>query len=1196
CSGIAANLLLSANFCEKCDGYYYSSACIQCVTNTVLTSSDAACERCAGGIGNYNLRGYPVATGKCQSVSCSSTTSTECGSCNGYWPNGIACTATSCSLVASTIIVEAECNGCENRIWIFGACTETTDCSTATAINTAAFATDCGHAWQTACDTVDCNNLASLTTPLLCGACHNRKFVVGTGCLVIDCLTDALTTQEACYGCRRLGVHWSGTCVVADCSTVVSGSTVDLCNACEGYWYDSGACNGNGLADCTGTASQQLCNACWAIADAGTADTCDSIIAAECPRCHHMYVNAQSTCVVHTRNTIPDTKEICDQTMEYKWDGTNCVAMASDDCTKNLFLSFLSSQEMCTGCMDTTWTAGGGTGFCLDLDCTASPDIAEAQAYCDRCAAKKKNRFWNTNTCDVVSCATLAGLVSGACLSCPAAQHDGNDCVAIDCAKHPMDTSTRCNACTTASSPLYWANGTPTCITCMENCLVCGTNGCTSCKLDYYWDPTTWSCKACSSGLPTTAPECNNCVSKVFEASLCKDCPINCVSCSSTTSCDQCTDGKVWSNGACVDCYYKEKSICEACSSVAESRYFKNTMCYTCYSTMVFLSSDECDRCGLFVNGNSRAKFWKSDSDGCLDCPTACLGCSSTTTCDICPAAMYFNDVSFACENCIAYCDSCSSLKDCSDCGDGRFFVSTPATCSDCPNGCKTCSSGTLCSTCYSSKYWDANALICQLCINNCATCETASPCTLCDPGYYLNVVAGVTTCSLCSSNCQICTDDKTCLTCNANFCINSANECLATSQFCSTCDADSGAITHSCKTCIDYHKLELCVVCPLNCLICSDATMCTLCDSSFYLISGTCSACSLHCLECTSATTCSKCIDRYYFDSTTTLCAACPANCDKCSAKETCDTCLTSSYYFDDVSKSCAMCMGNCLKCSDGVSCSLCKDATFYDTKGKTCSSCPGYCNRCINSKSCTECMDGTMWEETTVTCKKCGENCEKCLDLITCLKCDDQSYLDTTVTPVICTKCSTKIPNCEECFLYANVVYCTDCYNDYIVQDDRLACINCQSNCLKCVDPRAFCEECDASNYLSVDKEICSAGRCFFCASNEKSCTDLFSASNFTMGGCEGLGVTGSCWITSTKKTEEIGDGFYNRTCKQDPCLIDAQNMMCKTSNTTGETICERCCVEDGCNFGSISSALTIMSRLYAISIIATIVVLII
>ncbi|OAF70089.1 hypothetical protein A3Q56_02149 [Intoshia linei] len=64
-----------------------------------------------------------------------------------------------------------------------------------------------------------------------------------------------------------------------------------------------------------------------------------------------------------------------------------------------------------------------------------------------------------------------------------------------------------------------------------------------------------------------------------------------------------------------------------------------------------------------------------------------------------------------------------------------------------------------------------------------------------------------------------------------------------------------------------------------------------------------------------------------------------------------------------------------------------------------------------------------------------------------------------------------------------------------------------------MECVDPRAFGEECHSRSFLSIDKEICSVGRCFLFMTSEEGCTGVDSVSNSTTGGCEGLGESGIC-----------------------------------------------------------------------------------
>jgi len=81
------------------------------------------------------------------------------------------------------------------------------------------------------------------------------------------------------------------------------------------------------------------------------------------------------------------------------------------------------------------------------------------------------------------------------------------------------------------------------------------------------------------------------------------------------------------------------------------------------------------------------------------------------------------------------------------------------------------------------------------------------------------------------------------------------------------------------------YYLLHsVCYLCISNCLTCSNAYSCSLCDSGYYLTTlTTCSPCSVNnCASCLSDGTCSLCASGYHGTDCSSKCAA---NCDICDS-----------------------------------------------------------------------------------------------------------------------------------------------------------------------------------------------------------------------------------------------------------------------------------------------------------------------
>mgnify|MGYP002865461288 CR=1 FL=1 len=106
------------------------------------------------------------------------------------------------------------------------------------------------------------------------------------------------------------------------------------------------------------------------------------------------------------------------------------------------------------------------------------------------------------------------------------------------------------------------------------------------------------------------------------------------------------------------------------------------------------------------------------------------------------------------------------------------------------------------------------------------------------------------------------------------------------------------------------------------NCLVCSSATACTICNDTFAVQSGTnwCEKCHNPCYKCSSlsATACTSCLIGYYLSGST--CPNCPPLCSSCTNASLCLTCKDNSSYLNTIGNTtatCTSCPANCSTCT---------------------------------------------------------------------------------------------------------------------------------------------------------------------------------------------------------------------------------------------------------------------------------------
>ena len=274
---------------------------------------------------------------------------------------------------------------------------------------------------------------------------------------------------------------------------------------------------------------------------------------------------------------------------------------------------------------------------------------------------------------------------------------------------------------------------------------------------------------------------------------------------------------------ACGDSYYISSNFCYLCTAPCYScTDGSTTSCKSCIAPTVKVNTTckaSCD--SGFYNSSGVCLPCSSPCATCVTTFSTCLSCNSGTylfgnTCNAsCAISGYFPDnATWVCKKCSVNCSDCSgSAGNCTTCAPDYFEQSAGVCTQSCPSGTVKVSS-TLCSCNYTA------CKTCALSTNTCTSCSNltlllgTSCVTSCGNGYY----ASNSTCIACTGGCSIC-NASTCSVCGSGSKYLYFGLCYAV--------CPSGT-TGSDNTCIG---------CPSGCSVCSSSTVCTTCQSIYYLV-----------------------------------------------------------------------------------------------------------------------------------------------------------------------------------------------------------------------------------------------------------------------------------------------------------------------------------------------------------------------
>jgi len=708
------------------------------------------------------------------------------------------------------------------------------------------------------------------------------------------------------------------------------------------------------------------------------------------------------------------------------------------------------------------------------------------------------------------------------------------------------------------------------CLPCLAPCYTCiSSTSCISCISDYIINGTICQ-QNCAPGYykyVITVSYDNEAEGQNFQNFIqCRSCNLACQLCTdSSSNCQICNEGYVLYGNQCViNCpigTYNSTTdyTCHPCSAFCLVCNNSNS-CLACTNNTVLHQGTCLPLCpqGFYAAITSNST---SNSYSCQNCSIGCSSCngSSQYQCSGCSPGYYLLSNNL----CVSQCPV------------GTYPNNLTMTCSLCPYLCVTCTSFSICTSCInnytlsSTNQCNSNSSNCS--ISNCLSCANSSICLQCLNNYYQINLGNTSYCApYCPSGmfgqgwqCINCT--SYCLNCSAYGCLICQTGYYLYQMICyPRCPSGTVAFQGGCQPnpCIYYNSTNsnICLQCVAPYLLVAvsvlnstntSGVVCILnCPTSTILVSGTCLPCSSNCQTCVSSTICTQCQSGYYLyqGSCQLLCPlgfySYNSQCNACTLPF-CISCIyTSGQYCTscDPSKQVYLYNGSCLI--------NCPSGTFKDSSG-FCLNCNTNCSQCYNTTYCILCQSGYNFHGLCVTtcptgtyalnvsgqtiCQSCSTGCYICNSGTNCITCSSNYNLILTNGQGACVlTCplgtySQLIPSTQ--FSNSNQLQCLYC---------SLPCITCTSlvNCSLCSTGslyKSLCVTvCPTGYYSSAYQTItigntsyatlicspCSAN-CLSCVNNSNDCTSCYPGYNLdTSGNCNSNCSSPSTYYSNSSK----------------------------------------------------------------------------
>ncbi|KAL4481348.1 hypothetical protein ABPG72_010501 [Tetrahymena utriculariae] len=573
----------------------------------------------------------------------------------------------------------------------------------------------------------------------------------------------------------------------------------------------------------------------------------------------------------------------------------------------------------------------------------------------------------------------------------------------------------------------------------------------------------------------------------------------------------------------------------------------------------------------LFENNSiclqcSPSTFIDPNQKLCVNCPDACVGCTSANICTscvsndrdpnnscnctggrieqqnlrilfeqknqprnlfstscVCPQQTYEDPISKNCIQCTSispFCINCNT-SGCTSCSQGSFYQNN--TCVTCQSNCLQCTQSE-CTNCVKGYYINIS-MQCSSCsslVSNCIQC-TSSQCSQCAQAYYLKN----NQCLQCSQNCQNgCTSELVCNSCYTPYrdannncaCIGGATEQVGSIPGQGLCVCQNNqyydTTNNICKLCSQSFG-STCTSCQqTGCLACDqssggqyidpDSNFCVACLTTF----------GDQCISC-SATQCSKCNVGYYLNAQN-QCTICNQNCSGgCSSADQCNSCYTN---YRDENNQC-----NCVDGRHSVPAADQNQRILQSTHQRLL----GLTDQCVCNADRVEQQNGV--------CQLCsslfGGQCASC-NLSTCLTCINGSYVNQSG---VC-----QCPSDQ--YLDTGSLTCLKCaslYSQYCKSCNSTTCLNCGN----------------ANSQYIANTKTCQCIQGYFVSSRVNN--------SFTCQQCSQK-YGSNCTICNETACQNCQKGYiYNPSSQQCECPTGyaVKNNYCRQCSQLYNTYCSQC-----------------------------------
>uniref|UniRef100_A0A673ZZ54 Proprotein convertase subtilisin/kexin type 5-like n=1 Tax=Salmo trutta TaxID=8032 RepID=A0A673ZZ54_SALTR len=401
----------------------------------------------------------------------------------------------------------------------------------------------------------------------------------------------------------------------------------------------------------------------------------------------------------------------------------------------------------------------------------------------------------------------------------------------------------------------------------------------------------------------------------------------------------------------CLHLFLKFKNNTRTCVSVCPVGFWGDRRrCKKCFSSCEICTGSRSDQCTTCRAGHHLTEGTSSCTASCGDNYYLDHGMS------LGPVCWYLLRCDSSCLTCVG-----AGKGNCSSCAGGHSLMD------------KMCMVSTVCGD---GEYQDSHGK-CHACDATCLKCTgpKSEDCISCGPSRSLDQGCCVAQCARgkyqSGGQCHLC--DHTCAMCLDGGPAN-----------CTSCDTDKFNMDRYLYKggCVDacpeghYHTQEKsCEACPDNCKLCSSATHCLRCNSSYYTTDGVCTR-----LECGEG----EVEDPEYDD-----CMACEEGCKKCVLRHKPISCIEFRFqdgcykncpaktFSVEEEMTCVPCDEKCVSC-DEHECYWCETDLFLSGK---------------EGKCVPECPDGFYGDEDTQECEECHSDCVTCSgpDSDDCVSCEE-------------------------------------------------------------------------------------------------------------------------------------------------------------------------------------------------------------